>query len=109
MPLHSLATVGKPKMAGEAEDTMLTGWARSRHQLQSAFSETRWGENLAAETRRSQFAETALGGDCLLECREMGLAEATYLQALTTRYGVTPLHTRRLCSRSFLPSSYLPI
>jgi len=26
MPLHSLATVGKPKMAGEAEDTMLTGW-----------------------------------------------------------------------------------
>ena len=42
-----------------------------------SFLRDRQGENLAAETRRSQFAETALGGDCLLECREMGLAEAT--------------------------------
>jgi len=48
-----LASVGKPKMAGEAEDTMLTGWARHL-QLQSAFS----AENLAGETGRSQFAET---------------------------------------------------
>ena len=58
LPLHSLATtVGKPKMAGEAEDTMLTGWGsrQGRHQLQSAFSETQeriWRERLDAHNLR---------------------------------------------------------
>ena len=75
LPLHSLASVGKPKMAGEAEDMMLTGWDHDTAPPATVSFLSR--EPGGRDRTLTICGDCTSSGDCELECGEMGPAEAT--------------------------------